>query len=186
MSWKMTESQQDLVERNINIAYDVAHHTYHPHMGFEDAVQTAMLGLCKAAHHYDPSKGLFSTLAYLSARHQIYMEERKYNSSTAYAIWTARSLDSTIRDEDMEVSLLVPDPKSNTQAQAIASCQLKQVFAFRERLSERDKLVFDLCVLEGQPQAVVAETVGCSQSYVSRIAVRLLNRLRAIVDPIAS
>ena len=185
MSWKLTESQQDLVERSINIAYDVAHHTYHPHMGFEDAVQTAMLGLCRAAHHYDPSKGKFSTLAYLSARHQIIMEERKYNSPTAYAVWTARSIDSTTY-EGMEVSLLVPDPKSNTQAQAIASCQLKEVFTFREGLSERDKLVFDLCVLENQPQAIVAEVVGCSQSYVSRIAARLLNQLRAIVDPIAS
>lgn len=84
------------------------------------------------------------------------------------------------------MSNLVPDPKSNTQSQAIASCQLKQVFAFRERLSERDKLVFDLCVLEDQPQAVVAEVVGCSQGYVSRIAARLLNRLRAIVAPMAS
>lgn len=185
MSWKLTESQKDLVERNINIAYDVVHRTYHPHLDFDDAVQTAMLGICRAAHHYDPSKGKFTTLAYLSAIHQIQTEERKYNSPTAYAIWTARSIDSTIH-EGMEVSDLIPDPKSDTQAQAIASCQLKEVFAFREELSERDKLVFDLCVLEDQHQAIVAEVIGCSQSRVSRIVARLLNQLRAIVDPIAS
>ena len=186
MSWRLTNSQRDLVECNINIAYDVAHHTYHPHIALEDAIQLAMLGLCIAAHHYDPSKGKFSTLAYLSASQQIHMEERKYNSLIAYAIWTARSLDSTARDENVEVPMLIPDSKSDTQAQAIASCQLKQIFEFRERLSERDKLVFDLFVLEGQYQAVVAEAVGCSQSHVSRIATRLLNQLRAIVDPIAS
>jgi RNA polymerase sigma factor (sigma-70 family) len=57
---RLSPAQQELVERNLNIARVVARtflRKWRRHLTIEDLDQLAMVGLCRAAASYDPAKG---------------------------------------------------------------------------------------------------------------------------------
>ena len=151
----------------------------HPHIEYEDAVQLALLGFCKAARLYDPEKAKFTTLASLAAQHTIQMEERKYKHEVAKRIYAGKSLDSPIGLDCAESPFheLIPDPRQNTYRQAEARIVIKEVASFRDSLSNRDKTIFNYHVLSGMTQREIAAKLGLSQSYISRIAKRLMAKL---------
>ena len=53
----------DFVTSNMNLAYYIIQHDYPKFVNDDDIVQSAMLGLVKAANSFDPSKGKFSSYA---------------------------------------------------------------------------------------------------------------------------
>ena len=67
----LTDEQRKLVEDNLDIAYKIAYKWRNPAIEFEDKVQIATMGLCRAAEVYDASKGSFSTIAYPFAKFQL-------------------------------------------------------------------------------------------------------------------
>ena len=178
----LTDEQKKLVENNIPLAYFLAKRINHPHIEYEDAVQLALLGFCKAAHLYDPEKSKFTTLASLAARHTIQMEERKYRHEVVKRIYAGRSLDSNVfaygeGDDFSPFHDLIPDPRQDTYKQAEANIAIKEVASFRDSLNNRDRAIFDYHVLSGMTQQETAAKTGLSQSYISRIAKRLMVKL---------
>lgn len=78
----MTSEQQALVTNNMKLAYKVAHkwksQWLRHGMEFEDLTQTCLLGLCRAAHTYDPSRGVaFSTYATRVMDNEVFAELKK-------------------------------------------------------------------------------------------------------------
>lgn len=60
----MDESRQQLIRDNINLVYYIISRYYPSWIKDEDIVQIGMVGLCKAAHYWDESKGVkFNTYA---------------------------------------------------------------------------------------------------------------------------
>lgn len=183
-SYTLTDEQRKLVEDNIPLAHFIAHRVIHPHIEYEDAVQLALLGLCKAARLYDPEKSKFTTLATLAAQHTIQMEERKYRHEIAKRVYAGRSLDSDIFEQDFGCCPLhetIPDPRQDTYKQAEAKIAIKKVTSFRASLNKRDRGVFDCYILSGMTQQEASAKVGISQSYLSRVARRLMARLEGII-----
>lgn len=178
----LTDEQRKLVEDSIPLAYLLAKRIYHPHIEYDDAVQLALLGFCKAARLYDPERGKFTTLAFLAAKHTIQMEERKYRSEVAKQIYAGRSLDSNVfaygeGDDFSPFHELIPDPRQDTYKQAEAKIAISKVTSFRDLLNNRDRAVFDYYVLSGITQRETAANIGLSQPYISRIAKRLMVNL---------
>lgn len=181
----LTNEQKKLVEDNVPLAYFLAKRINHPHIEYEDAVQLALLGFCKAACLYDPEKSKFTTLASLAAQHTIQMEERKYMNEVAKRIYTGRSLDKEVHFEYDGTSSpfheIVPDPRQNTYKQVEALITLDAVNTFKASLKPRDKVVFEECILADMSQQDVANKLGLSQSYISRIARQLMVKLNDII-----
>ena len=180
----LTNEQKKLVEDNVPLAHFIAHRVNHPHIEYEDAVQLALLGFCKAARLYDPKKSKFTTLATLAAKHTIQMEERKYRNEVAKALYCGRSLDSDIFEQDFGCYPLhetIPDPRQDTYKQAEAKIALERVDSFMRSLNNRDRAVFNYHVLSGMTQQEIADRTGLSQSYVSRVIRRLMSRVNSIL-----
>lgn len=184
-SYTLTDEQRKLVEDNIPLAHFLARQIAHPHIEYEDTVQLALLGFCKAARLYDPGKSKFTTLASLAAQHTIQMEERKYRHEVAKKIYHGKSLDSEayLEQDGSATSFheLIHDPRQDTYRQAEARMALKKVASFRASLNKRDRGVFDCYILSGMTQQEAAAKVGLSQSYLSRVAKRLMTRLEDII-----
>ena len=181
----LTDEQKKLIENNIPLAYFLAKRINHPHIEYEDAVQLALLGFCKAARLYDPEKSKFTTLASLAAQHTIQMEERKYMNEVAKRIYTGRSLDKEVHFEYEGTSSpfheIVPDPRQNTYKQVEALITLDAVNTFKASLKPRDRVIFEECILADMNQRDVAKKLGLSQSYISRIARQLMVKLNGII-----
>ena len=178
--YTLTDEQRKLVEDSIPLAYFLAKKLNHPHIEYDDAVQLALLGFCKAARLYNPEKAKFTTLASLAAQHTIQMEERKYRHEVAKQIYLGRSLDSDSFEQDFGCYPLhetIPDPRQDTYRQAEAKIAIKEVTSFRASLNNRDRAIFDYHVLSDMTQQEIADRMGLSQSYVSRIVRRLLVKL---------
>ena len=178
--YTLTDEQRKLVEDSIPLAYFLAKKINHPHIEYDDAVQLALLGFCKAARLYNPEKAKFTTLASLAAQHTIQMEERKYRHEVAKQIYLGRSLDSDSFEQDFGCYPLhetIPDPRQDTYRQAEAKIAIKEVTSFRASLNNRDRAIFDYHVLSDMTQQEIADRMGLSQSYVSRIVRRLLVKL---------
>ena len=185
-TYTLTDEQKKLVEDNIPLAHFLANKIYHPHVEYEDAVQLALLGFCKAAHLYDREKSKFTTFASLAAQHTIQMEERKYRHEAAKRIYEGRSLDSNAfgyveGDSSPPFHELIPDPRQDTYRQVEAKIAIKKVLSFRASLNNRDRAIFNYHVLSGFTQQETAAKMGLSQSYISRIARRLIIELNDII-----
>lgn len=184
-TYTLTDEQKKLVEDNIPLAYFLAKKITHLHIEYDDAVQLALLGFCNAARLYDPEKSKFTTLASLAARHTIQMEERKYMHEVAKRIHESKSLDSNVCFEhDGSTSPfheLVYDPRQNTYKQAEALIILDEVNKFKASLNTRDRVIFEECILADMNQQDVADKLGLSQSYISRVAKQLMVKLNDII-----
>lgn len=183
-TYKLSDEQNKLVEDSIHLAYLLAKRIYHPHIEYDDAVQLALLGFCNAARLYCPERGKFTTLAYLAAKHTIQKEERKYRHEIAKAVYSGRSIDSDIFEQDFgcfHLYELIPDPRQDTYKQVEAKIAISKVTSFRDSLNNRDRAVFDYHVLSGMTQKETAAKMGLSQSYISRIAKRLMVNLADMI-----
>ena len=185
-TYTLTDEQKKLVEDNIPLAYFLAKKINHPHIEYDDAVQLALLGFCKAARLYDPEKSKFITLASLAAHHTIQMEERKYMNEVAKRIHSGRSLDSNVFEHGCGDGFspfheIIPDPRQDTYRQAEARIALERVDSFMRSLSNRDRAVFNYHVLSDMTQQEIADRTGLSQSYVSRVIRRLMSRVNSIL-----
>ena len=66
-------NQQQLIEENMKLVYFIISREYPTYIGDEDISQSGMLGLCKAANHWN-GEGLFSTYAGKCIRNEIRQE----------------------------------------------------------------------------------------------------------------
>lgn len=88
-------NKDKLIEDNMKLVYYVINKYYPSYLGDEDVVQEGMLGLCRAANNYDPSKTKFSTYAVICIKHQIlyYLRSRSKHNGTL-------SLDYDVKGEE--------------------------------------------------------------------------------------
>lgn len=89
---QLTDEQRLLVTENMGLVYSQVYKLMRsgkllPHL-HDDAISEGMLGLMKAAYHYDPSRGYrFSTLASMSIHRQVVgFIKKEINQTKAIAI----------------------------------------------------------------------------------------------------
>ena len=93
-----------LIEDNMKLVYYIVSKEYPTFLHDEDIIQSGMLGLCKAAQHWDSTKSKFSTYAGKCIRNEINNEfiQRKPLSKTV-------SLETKIGEDGTLADILVGD-----------------------------------------------------------------------------
>ncbi|WP_304459637.1 sigma-70 family RNA polymerase sigma factor [Alicyclobacillus sendaiensis] len=172
----MNEAQERLVVENRGLVYFVANRLRHraqdAGVEFEDLVATGMLGLCKAARVYDPSRGKFSTIAVVYIQHEMMkLVDRARRRPKTIPFVAPREQDESDSGHSESVWLRCEADFSGVEWRD-----------FSRRLSEREQSLLALA-WAGYTQKDIARRLGISQSYVSRMLGRLERRWNQSLQP---
>lgn len=128
----------------------------------EDLQEIGVLGLCKAINGFDASKGVkFNTYATWAIRSEILMTLRKKRIIPAFSIDEEYQLDN---GESVSYADMIP---SEERFEGLVDFWM-DFEIFLNRLNDREKKIV-LLSLDGTNQTEIAQEIGVSQSYISRI-----------------
>lgn len=177
------KTPKELFEENMKLVYYIArrYKTKSNALYFEDYVQEGMLGLWRASNTYDSSKGYtFATYASTCITNNILMYFRKFNRPIYRHLV---SYDTVFRDKDGELKefeRFLEDPNSGKEYEAVDD-RLSVTDKTLSVLTKREREVLHRIFYLDEKQADVARSLGCSQSYVSRLQQSALKKLKKAV-----
>ena len=174
--------RQTLIEHNLRLVVYIARRFDNTGINIEDLISIGTIGLIKAVNTYRSDKNIkLATYASRCIENEILMYLRKTSSQKAEVSideplntdWDGNELllsDILGTDEDVVMKPIEDDVDRSLLAAAIA------------QLSEREReiitLRFGLGGREEKTQKEVADRMGISQSYISRLEKRIIGRLK--------
>lgn len=171
-----------LIEHNLRLVAYIARKFENTGVGIEDLISIGTIGLIKAVNTFDPQKKIkLATYASRCIENEILMFLRR-NSRVRQEI----SLDEPLNTDWDGNELLLSDvlgTEDDTVYRVIEEDVEKQLLLTAlGRLPGREQRIMRLRFgLEGgksRTQKEVADVLGISQSYISRLEKRILHRLR--------
>ncbi len=181
-------AKQTLIERNLRLVAFVARRYDSPQLGsanIEDLISIGTLGLIKAVNTFRSDKNIkLATYASRCIENEILMHFRKVSGKQEV------SLDEPLNTDWDGNELLLADvlgsddpPVSQELEDAEERMALRRAVA---ALEERERVIIELRFGLGgrqeQTQSEVAELLGISQSYISRLEKRILRKLRTALE----
>ena len=177
-----TAARDLLITHNLRLVVYIAKKFETPSAGIEDMISIGTIGLIKAVNTFEPSKNIkLATYASRCIENEILMHIRKISGQRAEL-----SLDEPINTDYDGNELLLSDILGTDGDTVMRPMEddvdhqlLREALA---RLPDRERTIMVLRYgLEGTPektQKEVAELMGISQSYISRLEKRITARLR--------
>ncbi|HHV64751.1 MAG TPA: RNA polymerase sporulation sigma factor SigE [Peptococcaceae bacterium] len=171
-----------LIERNLRLVVYISRKFENTGIGIEDLVSIGTIGLIKAVNTFDPLKRIkLATYASRCIENEILMYLRRNNKTRAEV-----SFDEPLNIDWDGNELLLSDVLgtdndiiSRPIEEEVDRHLLNQAM---ESLTEREKLIMELRFgmggVEEKTQKEVADRLGISQSYISRLEKRIIRRLR--------
>lgn len=128
----------------------------------DDLFSVGLIGLVKAINTFNPDKGVkFTTYATPVIRNEILMTFKKKQIIPTFSLDEPYQLEN---GDLINLSETIAD-SGRFEDEVIADMQIKQIFS---TLSDREKKIVSLS-MDGKTQREIAEILGVSQSYISRI-----------------
>ena len=174
--------KSQLIERNLRLVVYIARRFENTGVGIEDLISIGTIGLIKAINTYQPAKNIkLATYASRCIENEILMHLRKTTNLKSEVSfdeplntdWDGNELllsDILGTDSDLVMKPIEEDVDRKLLSDAL------------ERLEERERHIITLRFgLDGKPertQKEVADSLGISQSYISRLEKRIIRRLR--------
>ncbi len=172
----------ELIERNLRLVVYIARKFENTGIGVEDLVSIGTIGLIKAVNTFDPSKRIkLATYASRCIENEILMYLRRTSRSRAEV-----SFDEPL-NVDWDGNELLLSDVMGTDTDVVYKCIEEQVDRSllddaMKRLSTREKRIMELRfgLRDGmeKTQKEVADLLGISQSYISRLEKRIIRKLR--------
>ena len=179
---KDSEARDSLIVHNLRLVVYIARKYENTKTGIEDLISIGTIGLIKAVETYKSDKNIkLATYASRCIENEILMFLRKVSNSR-----NEISIDEPLNTDWDGNELLLSDVLS-TDSDCVGrgienEAERSVLLSFVERLCERERVImemrFGLCGRKEQTQKQVADTLGISQSYISRLEKRILKRLK--------
>lgn len=176
------ESRQILIERNLRLVVYIARRFENTGINIEDLISIGTIGLIKSVNTYRTDKNIkLATYASRCIENEILMYLRK-NASQKGEV----SLDEPLNTDWDGNELLLSDvlgTDADTVMRPIEDDVDRELLtAAISKLSDREReiitLRFGLGGGQEQTQKEVADKLGISQSYISRLEKRIISRLK--------
>lgn len=174
-------ARQTLIERNLRLVVYIARRFENTGIHIEDLISIGTIGLIKAIGTFRTDRNIkLATYSSRCIENEILMYIRKISGQK-----TEISLDEPINTDWDGNELLLSDVLG-TDPDMVSrgieeSAERQMLFAALSHLSPREQQIMDLRFgLHGHPemtQKEVADILGISQSYISRLEKRILHRL---------
>jgi len=180
---KNENAKQLLVERNLRLVVYIAKKFENTGMDLEDLISVGTIGLMKAINTFDVSKNIkLATYASRCIENEILMQLRRTTK-----IKTEVSIDEPLNKDGDGNELLLSDILGTdgdvTSKRIEDEVDRKLLRAAIEKLSNREKEIMELrfgTSLQGKEktQKEVADMMGISQSYISRIEKKIMKKMK--------
>ena len=175
-------AREKLIEHNLRLVVYIAKKFENTSVDTEDLVSIGTIGLIKAVNGFDPEKKIkLATFAGRCIENEILMYLRK-----TVRLKTEVSLDEPLNVDGEGNELLLGDVLGTDNDLVFKNLETtveKQLLAEGlKKLSERERKIVDLRFgLDGgeeKTQKEVADLLGISQSYISRLEKKIIKRLK--------
>ena len=176
------EAKQRLIEHNLRLVVYIARRFENTGVGLEDLISIGTIGLIKAVNTFNAGKSIkLATYASRCIENEILMHLRKISAQR-----TEVSFDEPLNTDWDGNELLLSDILGTDEDEVIRPLEddadRASLMEAVNALSERERAIvllrFGLSGGTEYTQKEVADLMGISQSYISRLEKRIISRLR--------
>ena len=175
-------AKQKLIEHNLRLVVYIAKKFDNTETELEDLISIGSIGLIKAINSFKTDKNIkIATYASKCIENEILMHLRKISKSKQ-EISLNEPLSSDVDGNELMLSDIVPSEEVTPETNMNNNVEIKILWDIINNLNEREKeimvLRFGLNGGEEQTQKEVATTLNISQSYISRLEKKIVNRIK--------
>ena len=176
------EAKAQLIERNLRLVVYIARRFENTGVGIEDLISIGTIGLIKAVSTYQSAKNIkLATYASRCIENEILMYLRK-TSNLKSEISFDEPLNTDWDGNELLLSDILGTENDTVMKPIEADVDRQLLFDALEKLEERERQIITMRFgLDGKPertQKEVADQLGISQSYISRLEKRIIARLK--------
>lgn len=171
-----------LIERNLRLVVYIARKFENTGINIEDLVSIGTIGLIKAVNTFDPEKKIkLATYASRCIENEILMFLRR-NSKLKSEVSFDEPLNIDWDGNELLLSDVLGTENDTIYRDLEDQVDRKLLYKALDKLSDRERTImelrFGLNGHEEKTQKDVADMLGISQSYISRLEKRIIKRLR--------
>jgi len=176
------EAKQKLIEHNLRLVIYIAKKFENTNLDMEDLISIGSIGLIKAVNSFNGDKNIkIATYASRCIENEILMYLRKVSKLKKEV-----SLDDPINMDSEGNELMITDLVSNEdimpQSEFERQTEVQILWSVLNKLNKRERQImvmrFGLNGDDEKTQKEVADDLGISQSYISRLEKKILNRIK--------
>ena len=178
------EARNVLIERNLRLVAHIVKKYYAQSSDQDDLISIGTIGLIKGISSFDPSKGArLATYAARCIENEILMYLRR-NSKTKLEVSIDEPLNVDWDGNELLLSDILGTDEDVVGKDMETDVERKLLKAAIEKLSGRERMIielrFGLNTSDGEEktQKEVADMLGISQSYISRLEKKIMGRLK--------
>ena len=173
-----------LIEHNLRLVVYIAKKFDNTGVGVEDLISIGTIGLIKAINTFDPSKKIkLATYASRCIENEILMYLRR-NSKTRMEVSIDEPLNVDWDGNELLLSDILGTEEDTIYRDLESEAERKLLVRAIQRLGRRERAIIKMRFGLGTPdgeektQKEVADMLGISQSYISRLEKKIMQRLR--------
>lgn len=171
-----------LIEHNLRLVVYISRRFENTGINIEDLISIGTIGLIKAVGTYKADKNIkLATYSSRCIENEILMYLRK-TSSLKHEISFDEPLNTDWDGNELLLSDIMGTEKDIVLRPIEADVDRKLLFDAMQKLSERERQIismrFGLNGINERTQKEVADALGISQSYISRLEKRIISRLK--------
>lgn len=175
-----------LIERNLRLVVYIARKFENTGVGVEDLISVGTIGLIKAVNTFNPEKKIkLATYASRCIENEILMYLRR-NSKVKAEVSFYEPLNIDWDGNELLLSDILGTENDTVYNLIEDEVDKQLLFLALRNLNEREKeivrLRFGLSGYSEKTQKEVADILGISQSYISRLEKKIINRLKKEIN----
>ena len=178
------EAREALIEHNLRLVVYIAKKFDNTGVGVEDLISIGTIGLIKAINTFAPEKNIkLATYASRCIENEILMYLRR-NSKTRFEVSIDEPLNVDWDGNELLLSDILGTDEDVIYRDMETEVEHKLLSAAIEKLSKREQTIvnlrFGINTRDGKEktQKEVADLLGISKSYISRLEKKIMNRLK--------
>lgn len=180
------KTKSTLIERNLRLVVYIARKFENTGVGVEDLVSVGTIGLIKAVNTFNPEKKIkLATYASRCIENEILMYLRR-NSKVKAEISFYEPLNIDWDGNELLLSDILGTENDTVYNLIEDEVDRELLFTAMKNLSKREKeivqLRFGLQGYKEKTQKEVADMLGISQSYISRLEKKIIKRLKKEIN----
>ena len=177
-----SEVRARLIEHNLRLVVYISRRFENTGVGIEDLISIGTIGLIKAVETYKPAKNIkLATYASRCIENEILMYLRK-NANRRSEVSLDEPLNTDWDGNELLLSDVLGTESDMIEKPLEEDVERNLLFNAVNRLNERERTIitmrFGLDGRQERTQKEVADLLGISQSYISRLEKRIIGRLK--------